>query len=67
MQALIWDIQSMPRPIEDPILAYQATAEVHFHLQGFGLLSKFLECLDSFAFFAVFRLAVEKRNLQNRE
>lgn len=23
-QALIWDIQQMPRPIEDPILAYTA-------------------------------------------
>ena len=23
-QALIWDIQQMPRPIEDPILAYNA-------------------------------------------
>uniref|UniRef100_A0A914VCP5 DDB1- and CUL4-associated factor 7 n=1 Tax=Plectus sambesii TaxID=2011161 RepID=A0A914VCP5_9BILA len=28
-QALIWDIQSMPRPIEDPILAYQAGGEVN--------------------------------------
>ncbi len=31
-QALIWDIQSMPRPIEDPILAYQAGGEVLFQV-----------------------------------
>lgn len=27
-QALIWDIHSMPRPVDDPILAYQAEGEV---------------------------------------
>lgn len=27
-QALIWDISPMPRPVEDPILAYQAEGEV---------------------------------------
>ncbi|EJW74783.1 hypothetical protein WUBG_14310, partial [Wuchereria bancrofti] len=28
-QALIWDISPMPRPVEDPILAYQAEGEVN--------------------------------------
>lgn len=28
-QALIWDIQSMPRAIEDPILAYTASGEIN--------------------------------------
>lgn len=28
-QALIWDVSSMPRPVEDPILAYQAGGEVN--------------------------------------
>lgn len=28
-QALIWDIQSMPRAIEDPILAYTANGEIN--------------------------------------
>ena len=28
-QALIWDLSSMPRPIEDPILAYSADAEIN--------------------------------------
>lgn len=28
-QALIWDIHSMPRPVDDPILAYQAGGEVN--------------------------------------
>lgn len=28
-QALIWDIQQMPRPIEDPILAYTADNEIN--------------------------------------
>lgn len=28
-QALIWDLSSMPKPIEDPILAYSADAEVN--------------------------------------
>ncbi|VEL42627.1 unnamed protein product [Protopolystoma xenopodis] len=28
-QALIWDIRSMPRAIEDPILAYTAQAEIN--------------------------------------
>lgn len=27
--ALIWDIQQMPRPIDDPILAYQADGEIN--------------------------------------
>ncbi|RCN45233.1 WD domain, G-beta repeat protein [Ancylostoma caninum] len=27
-QALIWDLQNMPRPVEDPILAYSAGGEV---------------------------------------
>lgn len=27
-QALIWDVSSLPRPVEDPILAYQAGGEV---------------------------------------
>jgi WD repeat-containing protein 68 len=27
--ALIWDLQQMPKPIEDPILAYRAEAEVN--------------------------------------
>lgn len=27
-QALIWDIHTMPRPVDDPILAYQADGEV---------------------------------------
>eukprot|EP00126_Sphaerothecum_destruens_P007632 Sdes_comp19925_c0_seq1m12360 len=28
-QALIWDISAMPKPIEDPILAYNAEAEIN--------------------------------------
>jgi len=28
-QALIWDLQAMPQPIEDPILAYTADAEIN--------------------------------------
>lgn len=28
-QALIWDIQSMPRAIDDPILAYTAGGEIN--------------------------------------
>ncbi len=28
-QALIWDIQAMPRAIDDPILAYQANGEIN--------------------------------------
>merc|ERR1712196_623177 len=28
-QALIWDLSHMPKPIEDPILAYYADAEVN--------------------------------------
>ena len=28
-QALIWDIQQMPRAIEDPILAYTAEGEIN--------------------------------------
>ncbi|GMT08860.1 hypothetical protein PFISCL1PPCAC_157, partial [Pristionchus fissidentatus] len=28
-QALIWDINEIPKPVEDPILAYQAKAEVN--------------------------------------
>ena len=28
-QALIWDIQQMPRAIEDPILAYTADGEIN--------------------------------------
>lgn len=28
-QALIWDVHSMPRPVDDPILAYQAGGEVN--------------------------------------
>lgn len=28
-QALIWDIQQLPRAIEDPILAYQAQGEIN--------------------------------------
>eukprot|EP01125_Pyxidicula_operculata_P015831 TRINITY_DN5393_c0_g1_i1.p1 TRINITY_DN5393_c0_g1~~TRINITY_DN5393_c0_g1_i1.p1 ORF type:complete len:329 (-),score=46.99 TRINITY_DN5393_c0_g1_i1:88-1074(-) len=28
-QALIWDLQSLPKPIQDPILAYQADAPVN--------------------------------------
>ena len=28
-QALIWDIQPMPRAIEDPILAYTAEGEIN--------------------------------------
>lgn len=28
-QALIWDIQHMPRAIEDPILAYTAEGEIN--------------------------------------
>jgi hypothetical protein len=27
-QALIWDVHQMPRPVEDPILAYAASGEV---------------------------------------
>lgn len=27
-QALIWDVHEMPKPINDPILAYRAQAEV---------------------------------------
>ncbi|CAI5450854.1 unnamed protein product [Caenorhabditis angaria] len=31
-QALIWDVHEMPKPIDDPILAYQAAGEVnHIH------------------------------------
>ena len=26
--ALIWDVHELPRPIDDPILAYQAGGEV---------------------------------------
>lgn len=29
MQALIWDLQALPRAVEDPILAYKAGAEVN--------------------------------------
>ena len=28
-QALIWDIQQMPRPIEGPILAYSSEGEIN--------------------------------------
>ena len=28
-QALIWDVSSMPRPVEDPILAYNAEGEIN--------------------------------------
>jgi len=28
-QALIWDLQAMPKAIDDPILAYTAEAEVN--------------------------------------
>jgi WD repeat-containing protein 68 len=28
-QALIWDLSSIPKPIEDPILAYNAEAEIN--------------------------------------
>ena len=28
-QALIWDLSHMPKPIEDPILAYNASAEIN--------------------------------------
>ena len=28
-QALIWDLASIPKPVEDPILAYTAEAEVN--------------------------------------
>ncbi|VBB34494.1 unnamed protein product, partial [Acanthocheilonema viteae] len=28
-QALIWDIHTMPRPVDDPILAYQAGGEIN--------------------------------------
>ena len=28
-QALIWDLSAIPKPVEDPILAYQAEAEVN--------------------------------------
>eukprot|EP00455_Lapot_gusevi_P016691 TRINITY_DN1867_c0_g2_i1.p1 TRINITY_DN1867_c0_g2~~TRINITY_DN1867_c0_g2_i1.p1 ORF type:complete len:141 (+),score=39.74 TRINITY_DN1867_c0_g2_i1:292-714(+) len=28
-QALIWDLSAMPKPIEDPILAYTAEAEIN--------------------------------------
>ena len=28
-QALIWDLKAMPKPIDDPILAYNADAEVN--------------------------------------
>ena len=28
-QALIWDLQQLPRTIEDPILAYNASAEIN--------------------------------------
>ena len=28
-QALIWDIQQMPRSIEDPILAYSSEGEIN--------------------------------------
>ncbi len=28
-QALIWDIQHMPRAVEDPILAYKADGEIN--------------------------------------
>ena len=28
-QALIWDLAEMPKPIEDPILAYQAESEIN--------------------------------------
>lgn len=27
-QALIWDVQCIPRPVDDPILAYSAGGEV---------------------------------------
>ena len=29
IQALIWDLQALPRAVEDPILAYKAGAEVN--------------------------------------
>uniref|UniRef100_A0A915D9N8 WD_REPEATS_REGION domain-containing protein n=1 Tax=Ditylenchus dipsaci TaxID=166011 RepID=A0A915D9N8_9BILA len=28
-QALIWDVHSIPRPVEDPILAYAAGGEIN--------------------------------------
>ncbi|CAB3398921.1 unnamed protein product [Caenorhabditis bovis] len=34
-QALIWDIQHIPRPVEDPILAYSAAGEVNQVHWGF--------------------------------
>lgn len=49
-QALIWDISSLPRPIEDPILAYSAQAEINFvewsALQHDWIAISFDQCVE---------------------
>lgn len=54
-QALIWDLQEMPKPIDDPILAYQAESEInqlqwskvhHDWVRIWSSLPTFLSTLD---------------------
>ena len=47
-QALIWDIQQMPRPIDDPILAYRADGEIN-QVRAEGLVIKKREISESWA------------------
>lgn len=49
-QALIWDISPMPRPVEDPILAYQAEGEVIFA----DTINKFKLYASNFLLFLMF-------------
>ncbi|KAL0478073.1 DDB1- and CUL4-associated factor 7 [Acrasis kona] len=45
--ALIWDLSSLPKPIEDPILAYRAEAEVN-QLQWSALQTEWISiCFDT--------------------
>merc|ERR1711916_347302 len=49
-QALIWDITSKVRPIEDPILAYNAAAEIN-QLQWCGLHEDWVAiCYDKYLY-----------------
>uniref|UniRef100_A0A1I7XIS2 WD_REPEATS_REGION domain-containing protein n=1 Tax=Heterorhabditis bacteriophora TaxID=37862 RepID=A0A1I7XIS2_HETBA len=47
-QALIWDVHEMPRPVEDPILAYQAAGEVPFYSRQsvLTLCNIYMESMD---------------------
>ncbi|VDN00980.1 unnamed protein product [Thelazia callipaeda] len=54
-QALIWDISPMPRPVEDPILAYQAEGEVvNFVHSKSGALVSISKRLDLYLFWKMF-------------